>query len=148
MPTEYKDCEIIDVIDRFKKYVDDETRPMFVGFCVREKMARSTIYRWANRVVKGSDDLRWPELKELIEMCHDKQEYALLEGGLDNVYNPTITKLILTTNHGYTDRKEEQGNPDRPLQTETRDVDLSGMTTEELKAAQGLVEKIRGGNSE
>lgn len=142
MPTEYKDCQINEFVDRFEGYIKDTVRPSVTGVAVREFMDRSTIYEWAKRRTKDGD-LRWPRIKQLMGICLTKQRHALIDGGLENEINPAIAALCLKSNHGFTDRIEQQGNPDRPLQTETRELDMSRYSTEELEAARAFIEKGR-----
>lgn len=87
-------------------------RPSVAGFCVTQFMCKKTLYNWSKR---------FPELESLLGVCNTKQENALCEGGLDNACNVTMAKLILTTNHGYSDRVEQQGNPERPVEAKLHD---------------------------
>lgn len=142
MPKEYKDCEIEDFISRFMEYIRHTHRPSVTGIAVLEFMDRSTIYEWSKRKT-NEDELKWPRIKQLMGICKTKQRHAIVEDGLDNLINPAIAALCLKSNHGFTDRMEQQGNPDRPLQTETRKLDMSKFSTKELDAARAFIEKLR-----
>lgn len=93
--------------ERFREYVINTDRPSVVGFCAANFLAKSTFYT----LVKRSE-----LLKELSEICATKQEDYLITNGLSGNTDRVITKLILSSNYGYTDRNEQQGNPDRPQQ--------------------------------
>lgn len=112
MPFEYKDCEIERVIQEFRVWIMNTERPSVVKFCSTQFMCKKTFYNWSKR---------FPELESLIGVCNTKQENALCEGGLDNECNVNMAKLILTTNHGYSDRIEQQGNPERPVEVKPHD---------------------------
>lgn len=97
------------IIDKFEQYIKHKPRPFVSDFCSMDDVfiPRQTLYNWSksNR-----------RLKFLIDMCKTKQRSDLCRGGLDNDYNPQITRLILSTNHGFTERVENVGDPERPEQ--------------------------------
>ena len=74
----------------------DEAIPTVGGLALLLKKSRPTLYEWAKK---------HPEFGEQMARLKEHQELELLTGGLRNVYNPAITKLILATNHGYSDRQ-------------------------------------------
>jgi len=104
---QYTDREKLKIIGMFEEYIQTTDRPFVSSFCARNDVfiPRSRIYDWA----KESEHLAW-----LLEVCKTKQCSRLCEGGLDNEYNPTITRLILSTNHGFTERTENTGSADKP----------------------------------
>lgn len=106
---QYRDREKLEIIDKFEKYIQTEPRPFVSSFCSRNDVfiPRDTLYEWA----KESE-----RLAGLLKMCKTKQRSRLCEGGLDSEYNPNITRLILSTNHKFTERVENTGDPDRPEQ--------------------------------
>lgn len=65
--------------------------PSVSGLAVYLKVARSTVYKWADDIQEFSDIL-----EELLAL----QEERLLDSGLSGDYNPTIVKLVLSK-HGY-----------------------------------------------
>jgi hypothetical protein len=65
--------------------------PSKAGLALYLKVARETLYAWAEL---------YPEFSDIMEEMGAKQEQALLNNGLSGAYNQTITKVILTK-HGY-----------------------------------------------
>lgn len=75
--------------------------PTHAGLAVELDVSKSTIYKWAEEDKEFSDTLAG--IKTL-------QELKLVDGGLTNQLNPTITKLMLS-NHGYSEtQKIDQHN--------------------------------------
>lgn len=81
-------------------YLEENTRviPSVAGLAVFLKVARSTIYKWANENPSFSDTL-----DEILA----NQELDALDGGLNGDFNPAISKLILA-NHGYKEKQESE----------------------------------------
>lgn len=148
MPTEYKDCEIEEFIKDLERFIDEEPIPFLSVWAGQKKMCRDTVWRWSKRKVKGTDELRWPELANLINVIKTKQRGGCLIGGLQKTCDPGMAKFVLINNHGMTDRMEHQGNPERPLKVDTNNIDLSGCSTDELKAVMAVIDKIRGADDE
>ena len=71
--------------------------PSVVGLCKVLNIAKSTIYRWCE---EGNE-----ELKDTLAKLQTNQELALINGGLTNEINPTITKLMMA-NHGYHEKTD------------------------------------------
>jgi DNA-packaging protein gp3 len=70
--------------------------PTLEGLAVRLGVARQTLYDWGTA---GSEryQLHFPDILEQLTAAQASQ---LVQNGLINNYNPTITKLMLTK-HGY-----------------------------------------------
>lgn len=75
-----------------------ETIPTKEGLADYLGKAVSTIYKWANEADKK-------EFSEVMDKVMTRQGKGLLNGGLRNEYNSTITKLMLGK-HGYKDSTE------------------------------------------
>lgn len=69
--------------------------PTIEGFIAFLHFAKRTVYDWR--------DIH-PEVEEALERIKQEQLQRLIDEGLGGYYNPTITKLILSANHGM---KEE-----------------------------------------
>jgi hypothetical protein len=78
--------------------------PTIEGLAVHLCVARQTLYDWAN----PSSAHYHPEFAELKEQLLALQASMLIQNGLKNEYNASITKLMLTK-HGYADRQELTG---------------------------------------
>ena len=72
--------------------------PSVMGLCKVLKIARTTVYGWANE-----DDGN--VFSDILAEIKSLQELDLTNHGLLGTFNPTITKLILTK-HGYSDKQE------------------------------------------
>lgn len=71
--------------------------PSIAGLALHLEVSRDTVYEWEKYYPKFSDTLM--RIRAL-------QEQMLISGGLSGKYNPLITKLILSTNHGYSEKKD------------------------------------------
>lgn len=71
--------------------------PTIEGFALFLNVAVSSLYLW-------SKDR--PEFSEALNKIKAEQKDRLIEKGLSGDYNPTIAKLILSSNHGMTDRQD------------------------------------------
>jgi hypothetical protein len=94
-PTKYNR----NMLKRTIEYIDNHDGPIpsVAGLSLELKVSKSTIYLWAQENREFSDAL---------DQLKSKQEILLMQGGLTNVYNATIAKLIMATNHGYSDKQE------------------------------------------
>ncbi|MFZ1468598.1 MAG: terminase small subunit [Paracoccaceae bacterium] len=81
--------------------------PTIEGLSLFLKVNRDTIYDWEKKYENFSDTL-----KEL----RSKQAKMLIENGLSGDYNPTIAKLILSSNHGMREKSDVTTN-DKDLPT-------------------------------
>lgn len=87
--------------------VDLPTIEKFADFV---NLAVSTIYEWKNI---------YPIFSEAIDLILKVQYNRLIDNWLSGAYNPTITKLLLSSNHNKHEKKE-------------LDVNLSKMSDDEL----------------
>ena len=71
--------------------------PSVVGLAIHLGVAKSTLYKWC-------EDKDHP-FSDILEFSNDSQEFALINGSLNNNLNPTISKLMLTK-HGYSDKQD------------------------------------------
>lgn len=97
-PSKYTD----ELIQNFERYLEEDgcsdPVPSIAGLALHLGISRETCYAWAADEDKA-------EFAELMERLLAQQERALISGGLLNVFNANITKMMLTK-HGYTDRQE------------------------------------------
>ncbi len=74
-----------------------------IRLCSKEDFAdfigvsRKTLYNWAEKHI---------EFAEALEKIHEAQLSRLVNGGLAGIYNSTITKLMLSFNHGVNETQE------------------------------------------
>jgi len=88
--------------------------PSIVGLCRVTNIAISTAYKWAEE--KDSD------FSYITGKIMEYQQFDLIDGGLDNTFNPTITKLLLTK-HGFTDKSEVRAEIQELQKVELVDAD-------------------------
>jgi len=92
-----------------KGYVTYDTRlkvslPTVGGFAKHIGVTRKTLYNWAENYKK---------FQIALDKVVDEQRQRLIDRGLAGTYNPTIAKLILSSNHGMKERvdKTSDGKP-------------------------------------
>ena len=105
-PTKYRDTFPAKV----QEYITECTReeegkevelPTRVGFSIKLKVSRDTVDSWSKTYPKFSDALK---------KLDGAQKKELINRGLNGTYNSTITKLILSSNHGMCERKHIEGD--------------------------------------
>lgn len=81
--------------------------PSRAGLCCFLGIARDTSYQWEKIHPAFSGTLRAIDVM---------QEHLTLNGGLAGAFNPTIAKLILSNNHGYSEtNRVDHSNSDGSL---------------------------------
>ena len=73
--------------------------PTVVGLALEIGIDKETAYRWAKE--EGKE-----EFSNILTRVSVMQERKLVAGGLANLFNPAITKMMLTK-HGYSDKIEQ-----------------------------------------
>lgn len=71
--------------------------PSVEGLALHLGVNRSTIYEWRDK---------HPEFSNTLEEIDLLQKKMLIECGLSNDYNPTIVKLMLSSNHGMSEKTD------------------------------------------
>lgn len=114
-----------ELIERARGYLDscvDDIEgkkvnlPSVEGFADWLRVSDSIIYDWA----KIND-----EFSDTLEKIKRAQKNKLVNNGLAGTYNPTIAKLILSSNHGMVEKtaSELTGKDGGPIQTESKLTD-------------------------
>lgn len=106
-PTKYKKKYIKLVDDYIKENESDEylgegahllvKLPTIEGFSLYLNVVKKTIYNWAEQ---------HEEFLHAIEKIEKVQKEKLIKKGLSSEYNPTITKLLLSANHGMREKSD------------------------------------------
>ncbi len=122
-PREYTDAYVQEVkayLSICGNQIDPDTDkltvklPSIEGCSLYLGVARDTIYAWEKE--KNEDgSLKYPEFSDIIAVLRSTQADFLLNNGLSGLYNPTITKVILTK-HGYREGIDSTTN-DKDLPT-------------------------------
>lgn len=72
--------------------------PTVAGLAIEIGKSRETCYEWATHDDKA-------EFSDILTRIREIQERKLVNGGLGNIFNPAVTKMMLTK-HGYSDKQE------------------------------------------
>ena len=88
-------------VRRVKEYITSEVDkvPTMAGLARYLNVTRAAIYEWLKDESKQ-------ELIDTVSMMTDERERKLINQGLDGKFNSNIAKLILTTNHGYSENNQ------------------------------------------
>ena len=98
-PTTYTDEMLADAREYVETYKElGELVPTVVGLCRHIKRSKSTVYAWNQEEGKQ-------EFSDILGEIEENQHIELLQGGLGNTFNSTITKMMMTK-HGYSDKQE------------------------------------------
>ena len=71
--------------------------PTIEGFSLYIDIPLFTLYTWREK---------YPLFKQSLEKITNKQKERLISKGLSNDYNSTIAKLMLSSNHGMSERND------------------------------------------
>jgi hypothetical protein len=116
-PTKYKE----NFIDKAQEYIDlhqditNEDKKLIVkiptieGFARFIEVTKPTLYDWEEK---------HKDFSYALEHIRVEQKERLLNMGLSGDYNPTIAKLILSSNHGMKE-KSDVTSDDKPIQGNT-----------------------------
>lgn len=102
-PTDYNE----DILRKAKEYrdikrpTDDEVIPTVEGLALHLSISRKTVYAWAKE--EGKE-----EFCNIVEEILIKQSATLQNSGLNNKFNASITKLLLSSNHGKHEKIETE----------------------------------------
>lgn len=123
-----------EIVEKARRYIDVEIKlgglyagdlPTVAGLAIYLKVARSSIYEWA--------DDRTTELganfSDTLEDILAHQQYMLQGKTLKGEYNPTIAKMMLNVNHDMVERTKTDVTTDGEKITNP----YTGLTTAELK---------------
>jgi hypothetical protein len=116
-PTEYKE-EYISKVDEYLELHQDEEKqvvkqssekyemydnklkvklPTIEGFALFIGVNKTSLYEW---------EKKHEEFSNALEKIRQEQQQRLINNGLSGDYNPTIAKLILSSNHGMREKTE------------------------------------------
>lgn len=90
--------------DTFERIVNVKL-PMVQGFADYIDVSVDTLYEWKSK---------YPDFSDALDKIMKRQHNMLAEGGVAGYFNPTITKLMLSNNHGYRE-KSDVTTDDKPI---------------------------------
>lgn len=122
-PSKYDEDMPSKIVPYLEQCVIDEEVPTTAGFAIYLGVPKRTLYDWA----KEHD-----QLSHTIYIINTVQEQQLVTGGLKSKYNPMITKLMLSANHGYAEKTESKVDQNTNL---TGDVNVHLPLKERLSKA-------------
>lgn len=70
--------------------------PTIAGLAIHLKVNKTTLYEWEKN----------EEFSNALDYLRQKQEETLLNNGLSGDYNSTIAKLVLSSNHKYSEKQD------------------------------------------
>ena len=84
-----------DYRDNWQTIFPEDVLPTIEGLALHIDIARSTIYDWI-----GQDSEELAEFSDIVEAILGKQSKTLVNNGLNNTFNSSITKVMLSK-HGH-----------------------------------------------
>lgn len=99
-PTKHTEQLLEKAREYLSVYEDNgEVVPSIVGLALHCGISKNCVYDWAK-------DPNKKQFYDIARRVEHVQELKLASGGLSNLYNANITKLLLSK-HGYSDRIEQ-----------------------------------------
>ena len=83
--------------------------PMIEDFAEYIEVSVESIYNW---------EKEYPEFLQATNKIRSRQKKVLINKGVSGEYNPFITKLVLSANHGMRERSDVTSD-DKPIQSNT-----------------------------
>ncbi|HUC95512.1 MAG TPA: terminase small subunit [Candidatus Saccharimonadia bacterium] len=118
-PRKYTTAEIEKYAEEFKLWLSDSRHVWFKDFALDNDLDPDYLSIWAEENEK---------FLGVYKVAKHRQESRLINGGLMNVYNGSIVKLVLANAHGWLDNKSESkltGDAVNPLAFIIQNVDGS-----------------------
>lgn len=105
-PSEYEATKVAKAVEKYISMCKEQFYlPTVEGLAVELGVGRKTLYNWAKE---------HPEFLHTLDVLLTLQGSMLIQNGLKNEYNPTITKLMLSSNHDYKERSDVTSD-DKPV---------------------------------
>lgn len=100
-PTDYNP-KFVKIIDNYiKEALDVSFLPTMQGLALCLNVNGDTLVEWGKK---------YPKFSAALTRLMNNQAVMLMNKGLTNEYNPTIAKLILSSNHGMKERADVTTN--------------------------------------
>lgn len=107
-PSRYSKEDIEKYAEDLKVWLADPKNVWFKDFCLDRDIDPDLMAEWAAENEKFNGAYR---------LAKSRQESRLVNGGLNNAFNGTIVKFVLSNSHGWTDKQETKlsGDAVNPL---------------------------------
>ncbi len=118
-------------------FMEDPEHVFFKEWCIREGIPASHVARFAEMS---------PTFAEALERASDIQELRLLQGGTSGKFHHAITKLVLTSKYGYSDRSDlaVTPSPARRIPCTVEECDrMIAEAQEQKRLLEGIVADAR-----
>ena len=97
--SKYNEKHIEGTLEYLEIYEDlGDIVPTVAGLSIYLNVPKRTLYDWA--AAEGREDF-----SHVFTKVQEMQEKKLVNGGLGGIFNPAITKMMMTK-HGYSDKQE------------------------------------------
>src|SRR3990167_7243506 len=108
-----------ELLDKARTYEKSGVVPSIEDFALFVELNRDTIYDWREKGRSQEANPLQIEFSDIIERVLVQQSKELMDGGLRNKFNPTITKLLMSK-HGYSERQDIEHSGEQKVIVETR----------------------------
>ena len=79
--------------------------PSIAGLALLLDLDKESVTNWRDETLENGSKA-YPQFSRAVRNLTLAQEQALLKGGLNNAFNSSITKLVMSSKHDYADKKE------------------------------------------
>lgn len=100
-----------------------------------------TIYEWLKQEDQDGEYSGMDRFRKSLEKIKQKQAIIIINKGLKGDFNPVLSKLILSSNHGYKDRSDTTSD-DKPLAPGVSDVAMSEGVKKAIEAYEEEMRKV------
>lgn len=99
-----EEVKVVKQVNEEKGYEIYDTKfkvklPTIEGFALFLNVSKKSLLNW---------EKEYPEFLHALDKIRAEQHNRLVNSGLSGEYNPTIAKLILSSNHNYKERSEQE----------------------------------------
>lgn len=94
-------------VEHFSEEPFNDVIPMAEGMALHVGVARETLHAWSRGEVPEGCEHLGDQFSHIFDRMMGKQAKTIINGSLNNVYNSTISKLMLTK-HGYSDKTQQE----------------------------------------
>lgn len=105
-PSNYRK-EFCDISEYLAECEANKLPPLICGLAVRLETTEKVIHDWGSK---------FPEFRKSLDKIKAIQKAGLIGKGLNGDYNSTITKLMLSSNHGMHEKQQTEHSGQVALQ--------------------------------